>query len=101
VPPAALWLPRFVLFTWLHLTDSFAALLAPALLGSSPLFVLLFYWSFRRVPEDVFESARLDGAGPLALWRRVALPLAGRPWPPWRSWRSGCTGAISWARCCI
>jgi len=77
VPPAALWLPRFVLFTWLHLTDSFAALLAPALLGSSPLFVLLFYWSFRRVPEDVFESARLDGAGPLALWRRVALPLAG------------------------
>ena len=40
------------------------------------LFVLLFFWSYRRVPAEVFESARLDGAGPLALWRWVALPLS-------------------------
>ena len=76
VPATALWLPRFLIFTWLHLGNSYAALLAPALLGSSPLFVLLYYWSFRRVPAELFESARMDGAGPLSLWRRVALPLA-------------------------
>jgi multiple sugar transport system permease protein len=76
VPAGALWLPRFVLFTWLHLTNTYGALLAPALMGSSPLFVLLFFWSYRRVPAEVFESARLDGAGPLAIWRWVALPLA-------------------------
>src|SRR5262249_10553278 len=77
VPVGAVWLPRFVLFTWLRLTDTYGALLAPALLGSSPLFVLLFYWSYRRVPAEVFESARLDGASPLALWRHIALPLSG------------------------
>jgi multiple sugar transport system permease protein len=77
VPVGAVWLPRFVLFTGLHLTDTYGALLAPALMGSSPLFVLLFYWAYRRVPAEVFESARLDGAGPLALWRWVALPLSG------------------------
>ncbi len=76
VPVSAVWLPRFVLFTWLGLTDTYGALLAPALMGSSPLFVLLFYWSYRRVPAEVFESARMDGAGPLALWRWVALPLS-------------------------
>lgn len=76
VPVSALWLPRFVLFTWLRLTNTYGALLAPALMGSSPLFVLLFFWSYRRVPTEVFESARLDGAGPLAIWRWVALPLS-------------------------
>jgi multiple sugar transport system permease protein len=76
VPVGAVWLPRFVLFTWLRLTNTYGALLAPALMGSSPLFVLLFFWSYRRVPAEVFESARLDGAGPLAIWRWVALPLS-------------------------
>jgi multiple sugar transport system permease protein len=76
VPVGALWLPRFVLFTGLHLTNTYGALLAPALMGSSPLFVLLFYWSYRRVPAEVFESARLDGAGPFDIWRWVALPLS-------------------------
>ena len=76
VPVGAVWLPRFVLFTWLHLTNTYGALLAPALMGSSPLFVLLYFWSYRRVPAEVYESARLDGASPLAVWRWVALPLS-------------------------
>jgi multiple sugar transport system permease protein len=76
IPITALWLARFVLFTWLGLIDSYGALVAPALMGSSPLFVLLFYWTFRRMPHEVFESARLDGASAFVLWRRVALPLA-------------------------
>jgi multiple sugar transport system permease protein len=76
VPASALWLPRFVVFTWLQLIDTYGALLAPALMGSSPLFVLLFFWNYRRVPEELFDSARLDGAGPLALWRWIALPLS-------------------------
>jgi multiple sugar transport system permease protein len=76
VPVTSLWLTRFVLFRWLGLVNTFGALLAPALMGSSPLFALLFYWTFRRIPAELFESARLDGAGPLALWARLALPLS-------------------------
>ena len=45
VPPAALWLPRFVLFRSLGVVDTYVPLVAPALLGMSPLYVLLFYWS--------------------------------------------------------
>ena len=76
VPVTALWLTRFVLFARLGLLDSLWALVIPALMGSSPFFVLLYYWTFRRVPTSIFESARLDGAGTLRLWARVALPLA-------------------------
>jgi multiple sugar transport system permease protein len=76
VPLTALWLTRFLIFKDLGLLNSHAALLAPALMGSSPLFVLLFYWTFSRVPPDLFDSARLDGAGPFAAWRLVGLPLA-------------------------
>ena len=76
VPVTALWLTRYFLFARLGLVDSLWALIAPALMGSSPFYVLLYYWTFRRVPRAVFESARLDGAGPLRIWARIALPLA-------------------------
>ena len=76
VPVTALWLTRFLLFSWAGLTDSLLALVVPALAGSSPLFVLLYYWTFRRAQPGVFEMARLDGAGPFTAWRRVALPNA-------------------------
>lgn len=76
VPATALWLTRYLVFRQLGLLDSLGALIAPAFMGSSPLFVLLFYWAFRRLPGELYEHARLDGAGALTIWRRVALPLA-------------------------
>jgi multiple sugar transport system permease protein len=76
VPVTALWLTRYLVFRQLGILDSLAALIAPAFMGSSPLFVLLFYWAFRRLPAELAETARLEGAGPFTVWRRVALPLA-------------------------
>ena len=76
LPVTALWLTRFVLFARLGLLDTIWALIAPALMGSSPLFVLLYYWTFRRMPRGTVESARLDGAGWLRMWAQVAMPLA-------------------------
>ncbi len=76
VPSTVVWLPRYVMFTSVGLIDSYAALIAPALMGTKSLYTLMFYWAFRRVPLELFESARLDGAGALRIWRRIALPLA-------------------------
>lgn len=78
VPVTATWLTRFLLFNWVGLTDTLLALVVPALAGSSPLFVLLYYWTFRRTSPEVFEMAHLEGAGPFGVWWRVALPAA---WP--------------------
>jgi multiple sugar transport system permease protein len=76
VPVAALWLTRYVIFSHLGLIDSLWALVAPAIMGSSPLFVLLYYWTFRRVPSQLFEAARMDGAGILVIWAWIAMPIA-------------------------
>ena len=58
------------------LIDTIVALLAPVWMGSSPFFVLIFYWSFRRQPVALFEAARLEGLGPLRIWASIAMPLA-------------------------
>jgi multiple sugar transport system permease protein len=76
-PSNAVWLPRYVLFSAAGLIDTYAALVAPAVMGTKSLYVLMYYWSFRRVSTEIFESAWLDGAGVWSSWRRIALPLAG------------------------
>ena len=75
VPLTALLVPRFFLYQWLGLTDTWVPLVAPALLGLSPFYVLLFYWSFRRLPAELFEAARLEDVRPFTMWRRLAMPL--------------------------
>lgn len=76
IPVTAFWLTRFLMFAKLGLTNSHFALIAPSLMGTSSLFILLFYWTFRRVGRDVFESAEMDGASLFQTWWLVALPLA-------------------------
>lgn len=76
VPVTALLVPRFAMFSWLGLTNTYVPLVAPALIGTSPFYVLLFYWAFRRIPAELYEACRLEGLSPLETWWRVALPLA-------------------------
>jgi multiple sugar transport system permease protein len=75
VPLTALLVPRFALFRTLGVIDTWVPLVAPALLGLSPFYVLLFHWSFRRIPAELFEAARLEGMTPFRMWRRLAMPL--------------------------
>lgn len=76
VPAPAMWIPRFLIFKQFGWIDSFAPLIAPALMGTSPFYILLFYIAFARVSRDVYEAARVDGAGPLRIWYSIALPSA-------------------------
>lgn len=75
VPAVALWLPRFFLYRLFGWNGSIWALVAPAWMGTSPFFVLVYFRSFRRLSPALFDAARIDGAGVLQLWWRVALPL--------------------------
>lgn len=76
VPLSALWLTRFLLFKEVGLIDSRLSLIVPAFGGTSPFYVLLFLWTFLRVPAELFEAGQLDGAGALRVWWQVAMPLA-------------------------
>jgi multiple sugar transport system permease protein len=74
-PQKALWLARFVVFKSLGWINTPWPLVAPALLGGSPFFVLLLYGTLCRVPAELWEAAKLDGASLWQLWRHIALPF--------------------------
>lgn len=78
VPVGALWIPRFVMFKWLGMTDTLVPLIAPALMGTTPFYVLIFGLVYSRIPKSLYEAARLEGMSPLRIWQRVAFPL-GKP----------------------
>jgi multiple sugar transport system permease protein len=74
LPETALWVSRFILYRLTNLLDTPIALAAPSLMATSPIYVLIFYWSYRRVPGEVWEAAQLDGAGALRTWWTIGLP---------------------------
>lgn len=75
LPPTALLVGRFALYRRLGVLDTFVPLVAPALYGTSVLYVLLYAWSFRRLPSAYLDVGRLAGLGPFGLWRSIAFPL--------------------------
>ncbi|WBB68602.1 carbohydrate ABC transporter permease [Micromonospora sp. WMMD812] len=75
VPATALLVPRFAIFRALGLTDTLVPLVAPALLGTSPLYVLVYYLAFRALPADLYDACLVEDLSPLRTWWRVALPL--------------------------
>ncbi|MDQ3958368.1 MAG: carbohydrate ABC transporter permease [Actinomycetota bacterium] len=76
VPTSALWVPRFVMFEWAGLIDSLVPLMLPGLMATTPFYVLLFALVYYRIPRELFEAAALERLSPLAIWRKVAWPLA-------------------------
>ena len=75
IPVTSLLVGRVSVFRWLGLTDTPIPLMANALIGMSPAFVLLYAWAFWRLPEDLFDLATESGLTPVQTWRAVAMPL--------------------------
>jgi len=75
VPLPMVWVARFVLYLELGVLDTLVPLMAPALAATTPFTVLLAYPAFSRVPAELFEAARSEGASALHTWWRVGLPL--------------------------
>jgi multiple sugar transport system permease protein len=75
VPATALLVPRFALFRALGWTDTLIPLVTPALLGTSPLYPLVYYLAFRALPADLVDVCRMEDLSPIRIWWRVAMPL--------------------------
>src|SRR5882724_1019732 len=76
IPPVVMIVPLFVLYSQLELisTSSGAILIYAGLI--TPFSVYLLTTFFRTLPRELFESARMDGAGDLLILRRIVLPLS-------------------------
>ncbi|HEX6540649.1 MAG TPA: carbohydrate ABC transporter permease [Ktedonobacterales bacterium] len=74
VPQTTLALPLYMVMSKVNLTNTYWAVLLPALL--SPIGVLLArIYATDAVPNDLLDAARVDGAGELRVFARVAMPL--------------------------
>lgn len=67
--------PTYILVSqYLHLKDSIWALILPMLLN--PFFILVLKGFMDKVPFEVVESAKIDGASELRIYSRIVLPLS-------------------------
>jgi len=68
--------PLFTTMTALDLLDSRAGLILPYLAFGIPYQIFVLYGFFRAIPDELEESARLDGASTVRIFWQVILPLA-------------------------
>ncbi|GAA3753944.1 raffinose/stachyose/melibiose transport system permease protein [Spinactinospora alkalitolerans] len=67
--------PVFYLFDSLGLLDSLWGLILVYAASGVPFSVFILTAFFRRLPDDLAEAARIDGAGEFRLFGRIMLPL--------------------------
>ncbi|NUR94935.1 MAG: carbohydrate ABC transporter permease, partial [Kribbellaceae bacterium] len=67
--------PLYLLVTqYLKLQNSYFAVILPLLVA--PFLVFIQVSAFRQLPEEILDSARVDGAGEMAIFFRIGLPLS-------------------------
>lgn len=76
IPYAAYMIPQFILFMNIGWVNTFLPLIAPSFFGSA-YSIFLFRQFFSGIPYDLFEAARIDGAGELRSFWSIALRLSG------------------------
>ncbi|MCX7520843.1 carbohydrate ABC transporter permease [Microbacterium sp. STN6] len=74
VPATVLVIPLFVMMSAAHLTNTVWAMILPSMLNPFAVYLMKVY-SDEAIPAEMIDAARVDGAGELRVFGRVALPL--------------------------
>ncbi|MGQ9629757.1 MAG: carbohydrate ABC transporter permease [bacterium] len=77
IPESVSIVPNFILVTELGWVDRLPALTVPFM--ASAFFIFLLRQFFAQIPGELFDSARIDGAGHIQFLLRVVLPLSKAP----------------------
>lgn len=79
IPTLLLSIPTYVLYSNLGLLKSIQAYIYPALTGfglRQPVFIFIFYQFFKMLPNELSESAEVDGANAAQIFLKIAVPSA-------------------------
>ena len=72
-------LPNYIIMTKLHLIDTYAALILPAVAAPLGLYLMKQFME-QMVPDAILEAAKLDGAGELYMFRKIVMPMVKPAW---------------------
>jgi len=75
IPPIAVLVPMFLIFTEIGLSNSYARLVIAYATFGAPLVAWAIYPAVRDVPVELEESAIIDGASTSTILIRIVLPL--------------------------
>ena len=67
-------IPTFLVYRALMVTNTFWVFILPAMLNVFHMLLVMAF--FRDLPDSLFESAKIDGAGEFKIFRSIALPLS-------------------------
>jgi multiple sugar transport system permease protein len=76
LPPVVVIFPFLIMFKALRWVDTYQALIIVYLTFNLPYTIWMMRSFFKEIPREIEESALVDGATPLVVFWRVALPLA-------------------------
>lgn len=75
VPFQVTIIPIFLLMRSLGLIDNHLAIILPGLVNAFGVFLMRQF--FKQMPQELFDAARVDGAGHIRSFFQIALPLSG------------------------
>jgi multiple sugar transport system permease protein len=74
VPPAMLAVPQYLLLAKVNLTDTYWSVLLPQIVSPYGIYLARIY-AMASLPDEVLESARVDGCSEGRIFFRIALPM--------------------------
>ncbi|MFS0867794.1 carbohydrate ABC transporter permease [Microbacterium sp. 179-B 1A2 NHS] len=75
LPFQVLLVPQFLIYKELGWLNTFLPLIAPKFLATEAFFIFLMVQFIRGLPKELFEAARVDGAGQIRSYFQITLPL--------------------------
>ena len=69
-------IPLFLFFDEIGWTRTFGPLILPRVLGHNAFYIFLYRQFFRGIPDDIYDSSRIDGCSEIGVWWRIFLPMS-------------------------
>jgi multiple sugar transport system permease protein len=75
LPPAVVLIPQFLMWSKLHLVNTFLPLVVPVWFGGGAFNVFLLRQFFLTIPKDFDDAARMDGATYWRIYWQIMVPF--------------------------
>ena len=69
-------IPTYKMYSSFGMTNSWIPLILPAFLGGGAGNIILIQQFYKSIPGEIYEAAKIDGAGEAGIWANIMIPLS-------------------------